>query len=309
MKKIGILSRGSSLYSTTRIEQAALKRGHRVRVIDYSRCVLTVGPDGAQVLYQGDTLDFDYVIPRVGASQTYLGTAVVRHFEAMGIRCLNGSDAIWNSRDKLTAMQIMARAGIPMPRTSFASHPRDTSLMIDGVGGAPVVVKLTESTQGSGVMLADTRQTADSMVSSMRAVNAQLVVQEFIAEARGADIRAFVVGNQVVAAMVRQAADGEFRANLHLGGCASRIRLTRDERDIAVRAARATGLQVAGVDILRSTRGPLVLEVNSSPGLEGIEDTTGVDVAERIMEFVERGELEPSDDVLGEGNPGSSAAH
>jgi ribosomal protein S6--L-glutamate ligase len=287
--KLAILSRNGNLYSTTRLREAAEARGHDVRVIDYLRCYMNITAHRPSVMLQGTELtDLDAVIPRIGASHTFYGTAVVRQFEMMGIFTANESQAISRARDKLRALQLLARNGIGLPVTGFAHSTKDISGLLDTVGGPPVVVKLTEGTQGMGIVLAETRKAAESVISAFRQLDANILVQEFIREAGGADIRAFVVGNRVVAAMRRQSAPGEFRSNLHRGGTAERIRLTPEERAVAVRAARTMGLDVCGVDLVRSKHGPLVLEVNSSPGLEGIEATSGVDVARRIVEWIEK---------------------
>ncbi len=287
--KLAILSRNANLYSTSRLREAAEARGHEVRVIDYLRCYMNITAHRPSVMLQGIELtDLDAVIPRIGASHTFYGTAVVRQFEMMGIFTANESQAISRARDKLRALQLLARNGIGLPVTGFAHSTKDINGLLDTVGGPPVVVKLTEGTQGMGIVLAETRKAAESVISAFRQLDANILVQEFIREAGGADIRAFVVGNRVVASMRRQSAPGEFRSNLHRGGTADRIRLTPEERAVAVRAARTMGLDVCGVDLVRSKHGPLVLEVNSSPGLEGIEGTTGVDVARRIVEWIEK---------------------
>jgi ribosomal protein S6--L-glutamate ligase len=287
--KLAILSRNGNLYSTSRLREAAEARGHEVRVIDYLRCYMNITAHRPSVVLQGVELtDLDAVIPRIGASHTFYGTAVVRQFEMMGIFTANESQAISRARDKLRALQLLARNGIGLPVTGFAHSTKDINGLLDTVGGPPVVVKLTEGTQGMGIVLAETRKAAESVISAFRQLDANILVQEFIREAGGADIRAFVVGNRVVASMRRQSAPGEFRSNLHRGGTADRIRLTPEERAVAVRAARTMGLDVCGVDLVRSKHGPLVLEVNSSPGLEGIEGTSGVDVARRIVEWIEK---------------------
>jgi ribosomal protein S6--L-glutamate ligase len=287
--KLAILSRNGNLYSTTRLREAAEARGHSVRVIDYLRCYMNITAHRPSVMLQGAELtDLDAVIPRIGASHTFYGTAVVRQFEMMGIFTANESQAISRARDKLRALQLLARNGIGLPVTGFAHSTKDIDGLLDTVGGPPVVVKLTEGTQGMGIVLAETRKAAESVISAFRQLDANILVQEFIREAGGADIRAFVVGNRVVAAMRRQSPPGEFRSNLHRGGTAERIRLIPEERAVAVRAARTMGLDVCGVDLVRSKHGPLVLEVNSSPGLEGIEGTSGVDVARRIVEWIEK---------------------
>ncbi|HET8620716.1 MAG TPA: 30S ribosomal protein S6--L-glutamate ligase [Acidimicrobiales bacterium] len=287
--KLAILSRNANLYSTSRLREAAEARGHDVRVIDYLRCYMNITAHRPAVMLQGTELtDLDAVIPRIGASHTFYGTAVVRQFEMMGTFTANESQAISRARDKLRALQLLARNGIGLPVTGFAHSTKDIDGLLDTVGGPPVVVKLTEGTQGMGIVLAETRKAAESVISAFRQLDANILVQEFIREARGADIRAFVVGNRVVASMRRQSAPGEFRSNLHRGGTADKIRLTPEERAVAVRAARTMGLDVCGVDLVRSKHGPLVLEVNSSPGLEGIEGTSGVDVARRIVEWIEK---------------------
>lgn len=285
--RIGILSRKASLYSTTRLREAAEKRGHEVSVIDFLRCSMGLSGKVGSVLYRGDEIEVDAVIPRIGASVTFYGTAVVRQFETMGVYTLAGSAAIGRSRDKFCAHQILSREGLGLPVTAFARSVKDTSSVIDMVGGAPLVIKLHEGTQGNGVVLAETRKAAESVIDAFRQLDANILVQEFVKEARGSDVRCIVVGGRVVAAMLRQAAPGDFRSNLHRGGSAAVAKLTTRERRTAVKAAKAIGLNVAGVDLLRSDVGPLVLEVNSSPGLEGIETTTGVDVAGEIIEFVE----------------------
>jgi len=284
---IGILSRNRSLYSTSRLADAAKARGHDVRVVDYLRCYMNITTARPEVLLAGESLHFDAVIPRIGASYTFYGTAVVRQFEVMHVYPVNESQAITRARDKLRSMQLLARAGVGLPVTSFAHSSRDIDGLLDVVGGAPVVVKLLEGTQGLGVVLAETRKAAESVIGAFRQLDANILVQEFIAEAKGADIRAFVVGGKVIAAMKRQGAPDEFRSNLHRGGSATAVKLTSIERATAVKAAKAMGLNVAGVDLVQSNHGPLVLEVNSSPGLEGIEGASGIDVADKIIEFIE----------------------
>jgi ribosomal protein S6--L-glutamate ligase len=287
--KIAILSRKASLFSTRRLKEAGEERGHEVHVIDYLRCYMDITAHKPKVIYQGEPLDdFDAVIPRIGASKTFYGTAVVCQFEMMGVFSANDSQAISRSRDKLRCLQILARQGIGLPVTGFAHSAKDIEGLIDIVGGAPLVIKLLEGTQGIGVVLAETRQAAKSVIEAFRGLEANILVQEFIKEAKGMDIRCFVVGEKVIASMKRQGAPGEFRSNIHRGGSAEKIKLTPEERSTATRAAKAMGLRVAGVDILRSNHGPVVMEVNSSPGLEGIETATGVDVARKIMEFLEK---------------------
>ena len=285
--RIGILSRKASLYSTSRLREAAEARGHHVSVIDFLRCSMGIKGRKGSILYRGHSVNVDAVIPRIGASVTFYGTAVVRQFETMGVYSLAGSNAIVTSRDKLCAHQILSRAGISLPVTAFARSVKDTTSVIELVGGAPLVIKLHEGTQGSGVVLAETQKAAESVIEAFRQLEANILVQEFIEEAGGSDVRCIVVGGRVVAVMVRHAAPGDFRSNLHRGGTAEPAKLTTKERRTAVKAAKALGLNVAGVDLLRSDRGPLVLEVNSSPGLEGIEAATGVDVAGEIIEFIE----------------------
>jgi ribosomal protein S6--L-glutamate ligase len=287
--KIAILSRKSSLYSTSRLKDAGQKRGHEVQVIDYLRCYMNITSHHPQIFYQGRKLaGFDAVIPRIGASHTFYGAAVVRQFEMMGVFSPNSSQAISRSRDKLRAMQILAAKGIGLPVTGFAHSIKDIDGLVGIVGGTPLVVKILEGTQGIGVVLAETKSAATSVIEAFRGLDVNILVQEFIKEAEGADIRAFVVGNRVVAAMKRQGAAGEFRSNLHRGGRAESIKLTREEKSTAVHAAQILGLKVAGVDILRSNHGPVVMEVNSSPGLEGIEKSSGVDVADAIIDFLEK---------------------
>lgn len=287
--KIGILSRNASLYSTRRLIEAAKARGHEVKVIDALRCYMNINSDKPEVHFKGEELTgFDAVIPRIGASVTFYGTAVLRQFEMMGVFPVNESVAITRSRDKLRSLQLLSRKGIGMPVTGFASKPDDVKDLLDMVGGAPVVIKLLEGTQGIGVVLAETKKAAESVIEAFMGLKANIMVQEFVKEAGGADIRCFVIGDKVIAAMKRQGAEGEFRSNLHRGGTASLVKITPEERKTAVAAAKAMGLNVAGVDLLRSERGPLVMEVNSSPGLEGIEKATGKDVAGMIIDFIEK---------------------
>jgi ribosomal protein S6--L-glutamate ligase len=285
--KIAILSRDSSLYSTRRLKEAGEQRGHEVHVIDYLRCYMNITSHKPKIIYQGEDLrDVDAIIPRIGAAQTFYGTAVVRQFEVMGVFSANESQAISRSRDKLRCLQILARHGIGLPVTGFAHSTKDIDGLLESVGGAPVVIKLLEGTQGIGVVLAETQQAATSVIEAFRGLDANILVQEFIKEAKGMDIRCFVVGDRVIASMKRQGAPGEFRSNIHRGGSAARIKLTPEERSTATRAAKAMGLRVAGVDILRSNHGPVVMEVNSSPGLEGIEKATEIDVAGKIIDFL-----------------------
>ncbi|MDH4107459.1 MAG: 30S ribosomal protein S6--L-glutamate ligase [Gammaproteobacteria bacterium] len=284
---ICILSTNKKLYSTRRLVEAAAERGHDVRVVNHLRCYMNIASFKPSIHYNGEELErFDAVIPRIGASVTFYGTAVVRQFEMMGTFCLNESVAISRSRDKLRSLQLLSRKGIGLPVTGFARSPGDTSDLLNLVGGAPIVLKLLEGTQGKGVVLAETRKAAESVVEAFRGINANFLVQEFIKEAKGADIRCLVVGDRVVASMMRQAQEGEFRSNLHRGGSATAIKITPEERSTAVRAARIMGLNVAGVDILRSNHGPVIMEVNSSPGLEGIEKATDKDVAGMIIDYI-----------------------
>lgn len=287
--KIAILSRNPSLYSTRRLREAAEARGHEVTVIDVLRCYMNINDNKPSIHYKGQDLDqFDAIIPRIGASVTFYGTAVLRQFEMMGCYSINHSAAISRSRDKLRSLQVLSGHGVGMPITGFACKPDDVPDLIKMVGGAPLVIKLLEGTQGIGVVLAETRKAAESVLEAFMGLKANIMVQEFIEEAGGADIRCFVLGDKVIAAMKRQAQEGEFRSNLHRGGEARLVRITPEERKTAVASAKAMGLQVAGVDLLRSSRGPLVMEVNSSPGLEGIEKATGKDVAELIVEHIEK---------------------
>lgn len=286
--KIAILSRKTNLHSTQRLVEAAVQRGHEVHVIDPLRCYMNISPQRPTLYHKEMLLDgFDAVIPRIGASITFYGTAVLRQFEMMGVFPLNESVAITRARDKLRSLQLLSRRDIGLPLTAVAHAPDDTREVLDMVGGAPVVIKLVEGTQGIGVVLAETTQAAEGLIETFWNFRANILVQEFIKEAGGADLRCFVIGKKVVAAMKRQAKQGDFRSNLHRGGTASVVKLTPEERKTAIRAAKVIGLNVAGVDILRSERGPLVLEVNSSPGLEGIEAASGKDVAGMIIRFIE----------------------
>lgn len=287
--KIAILSRNSKLYSTSRLMEAAKNRGHEVRVLDPLRCYMNITSLNPSIHYRGEELTgFDAVIPRIGASITFYGTAVLRQFEMMNVFPLNESVAVGRSRDKLRSTQLLARKGIGLPVTGFAHNPDDIDDLINEVGGAPLVIKLLEGTQGIGVVLTETKKAAESVIQAFMGLNANIMTQEFIKEAGGSDIRCFVVDGKVVAAMKRQAAEGEFRSNLHRGGSASLIRLTPEERSTAVRAASIMGLNVCGVDMLRSNHGPVVMEVNSSPGLEGIEKASQKDVADLIIQFIEK---------------------
>ncbi len=287
--KIGVLSGNPELYSTRRLVEAGKKNGHEIRVVDPLRCYMTIASQRPTIHYRGEELSgFDAIIPRIGASITFYGTAVVRQFEMMGVYSVNESVAISRSRDKLRSLQLLARRGIGLPVTGFAHSTQYTQDLISLAGGAPLVIKLLEGTQGIGVVLAETDKAAESVIEAFRGLKENILVQEFIKEAQGADIRCFVVGDKVVAAMKRQGKEGEFRSNLHRGGKASVVRLTPEERSTASRAARIMGLNVAGVDLLRSNHGPVVMEVNSSPGLEGIETATDKDVADLIIQFIEK---------------------
>ena len=287
--KIAILSTNRSLYSTRRLVEAGEKRGHRMPVYNHKRCYMNIMSSNPQIHYNGTVIEgVDAIIPRIGASVSFYGTAVVRQFEVMGVYSVNESVAIRRSRDKLRALQLLSRKGIGLPRTGFANAPGDTDDLLDLVGGAPVVIKLLEGTQGVGVVLAETKKAAESVIEAFRGLKANFMVQEFIKEADGADIRCLVVGDKVVASMIRKGREGDFRSNLHRGGTAKLVKITPEERRTAVRSAQIMGLNVAGVDMLRSSRGPVVMEVNSSPGLEGIETATGKDVAGMIIEFIEK---------------------
>ncbi|WP_420347180.1 30S ribosomal protein S6--L-glutamate ligase [Pelagibius sp.] len=287
--KILMLARNPNLYSHRRLVAAAEARGHELDIANTLRCYMNITSHRPMVIYNGEKLaGYDAVIPRIGASITYYGLAVLRQFEMMGVFPLNESVAIGRSRDKLRSMQLLARDGIGLPVTAFAHDPKVTEEVIKIAGGAPVVIKLLEGTQGIGVVLADTKNSAKSVVEAFRGANVNILVQEFIKEAGGTDIRAFVVGGKVVAAMQRKGAADDFRSNLHRGGEATRIKITAEERSTAVRAAKAMGLNVCGVDMLRSNHGAVVMEVNSSPGLEGVEKATGVDVADLMVQFLEK---------------------
>ncbi len=287
--RIAILSRSRKIYSTSRLVEAAKSRGHDAQVVDTLRCYMNIASHRPTMHFRGEQLEpFDAVIPRIGASITFYGTAVLRQFEMMGTFPLNESVAVTRSRDKLRSLQLLARRGIGLPVTGFARAPDDIGDLIEMVGGAPLVAKLLEGTQGIGVVLCETRKAAESVLEAFMGLNVSIMVQEYIKEAGGADIRCFVIGDKVVASIKRQAKPGEFRSNLHRGGTAALIKITPQERAVAVRSARIMGLNVAGVDLLRSNHGPLVMEVNSSPGLEGIESATGKDVAGMIIEFLEK---------------------
>jgi ribosomal protein S6--L-glutamate ligase len=291
--KLVILSRNPKLYSTKRLVEAGEQHGHEVVVLDHMKCVLVIEQGQPHIFYQGKEVSgVGAVIPRIGASATLYGAAVVRQFEMKKIFTAVESQALTRSRDKLRSLQLLSRAGLGMPKTSFAYNSKDLDIIINQVGGAPVVIKLLEGTQGIGVILAETHNVAKSVIEGFLSIDANILVQEFIKESKGADIRAFVVDGQVVGAMKRQGAEGEFRSNLHRGGKATLIKLTPEEKSTAIKAAKKLGLGIAGVDMLQSTRGPLIMEVNSSPGLEGIEGATGVDIAGKIIDYVERNEIQ-----------------
>lgn len=300
--KIVILSRNPKLYSTRRLVEAAEANGHEVHVLDVLRCYMNITSAKPSIHYKGKVLqDFDAVIPRIGASVTFYGAAVLRQFEMMGVYPLNESVAISRSRDKLRALQLLSRKGVGLPVTGFANKPDDIDDLITMVGGPPLVVKLLQGTQGIGVVLAETQKAAESVIESFLGLKASVLVQEFIREAHGADIRCFVIGEKVVAAMMRQAKEGEFRSNIHRGGSAKLVKITPVERETAVRAARTMGLNMCGVDILRSNHGPVVMEVNSSPGLKGIEEASGKDIAGMIIKFIESNAKEGKTRTRGRG--------
>lgn len=286
---IKILSRNSSLYSTQRLIEAAKKRNHNVEVMDPLKCDLIIEKKKPSVFYRGKMItNTDAVIPRIGASVTFYGTAVVRQFEMMGVFTTTESQALVRSRDKLRSLQVLSRARLGLPKTVFTNYSKNVGEVIDHVGGAPLIIKLLEGTQGLGVVLAETKNAAESVIEAFNGLQARVIVQEFIKEAGGADIRALIVDGHVVGAMKRQGKEGEFRSNLHRGGTATVIELSDEEEIAAIKAAKAMGLGVAGVDMLQSSRGPLILEVNSSPGLEGIEQATGKDIAKSIIRYIER---------------------
>lgn len=287
--RIAILSRNPKLYSTKRLVEAGKARGHQVDIINTMLCYMDITKSRPVVRYKGEELPYyDAVIPRIGASVTFYGTSVVRQFEMMGTFSVNESVAISRSRDKLRSLQLLARKGVGLPRTGFANQSSNTADLIKTVGGAPLVIKLLEGTQGIGVVLAENTKSAESIIQAFMGLKANILVQEFIKEAGGADIRCFVIGDKVVAAMKRQGAEGEFRSNLHRGGSATLVKLSKEERATAVTAAKAMGLGMCGVDLLQSNSGPVVMEVNSSPGLEGIEKATGKDVAGLVFDYIEK---------------------
>jgi ribosomal protein S6--L-glutamate ligase len=287
--QIVILSRNSNLYSTKRLVEAAKQRGHTARVVDHTKCYVVIEAGNPTLYYKGELLkNVDAIIPRIGASVTFYGTAIVRQFEMMQVFSSTRSQAIVRSRDKLRSMQVLSKAGVGIPKTAFASKATEADYAIKQVGGAPVVIKLLEGTQGIGVVLAETQKAAKSVIEAFHGLKADILIQEFIKESAGADIRAFVVDGEVIGAIKRQGKDGEFRSNLHRGGDGSVIELSQEEIDAALKAAKALQLSIAGVDMLRSNRGPLILEVNSSPGLKGIETITNIDIAGKIVEYIER---------------------
>jgi ribosomal protein S6--L-glutamate ligase len=292
--KIAMMARNPNLYSHKRLKEAAEQRGHTLDIINTLRCVMNIASRKPDIYYDGEKLTgYDAVIPRIGASVTFYGLAVLRQFEMAGVYPLNESVAIGRSRDKLRSTQILARDGIGLPVTTFAHDPKQTEEVLKMAGGAPLVIKLLEGTQGLGVVLADTDRSAKSVIEAFRSANVNILVQQFIKESSGTDIRALVVGGKVVAAMQRTGGEGEFRSNLHRGGTAKRIKLTPEERSTAVRSAKSMGLNVCGVDMLRAKDGPVVMEVNSSPGLEGVENATGIDIAGLIIELLEK-QAEPN---------------
>ncbi|MDZ7719187.1 MAG: 30S ribosomal protein S6--L-glutamate ligase [Balneolaceae bacterium] len=286
---IVILSRNRNLYSTKRLIESIENKGHKPVVLDHLKCDIVMEQDKPSVYYNGEKIDnVAAVIPRIGASVTFYGAAVVRQFEMMNIPTVVESQALVRSRDKLRSLQILARSNVGMPKTVFTNYSKEVTKLIDSVGGAPLIVKLLEGTQGYGVVLAPTKKAAESIIEAFHSMKARVIVQEFISEAKGADIRAFVIDNKVVGAMKRQGKEGEFRSNLHQGGSGTLIKLKNNERKAALTAAKAMNLSIAGVDLLQSERGPLVLEVNSSPGLQGIEKATGKDIANEVIEYVEK---------------------
>lgn len=300
--KIAMLARNANLYSHKRLVEAAEERGHELDILNTLRCSMNITSHRPRVMYDGHTLSgYDAVIPRIGASITQYGLAVLRQFEMAGIWSLNESVAIGRARDKLRSLQVLSRRGLGLPVTAFAHDPKQTDEVLKVVGGAPCVIKLLEGTQGIGVVLAETEKSAKSVIEAFRGANVNILVQEFIKEAGSSDIRAFVIGGKVVAAMMRTGAEDDFRSNLHRGGSAKTIKITPEERSTAVRAAKAMGLNVCGVDMLRSNHGPVIMEVNSSPGLEGIENATGKDVAGMIIDFIEKNQTPGKTRTRGQG--------
>ena len=286
--KLGILSQDIKLYSTSRLYETAIKRGHDTQVVSYLRCYMNIAKAKPRIFFRGDELSFDSVIPRIAATWTFYGAAVVRQFELMGAFSANSSASISRSRDKLRALQLIGNSGVEMPVTGYVHFSRDIESVLNTVGEPPFVIKLLEGTQGRGVVLTETMDAAISAIETMKNIDANILIQEFIKESAGEDIRAIVVGDKVVASMKRKAKPGEFRSNVHLGGSVSNYEMTEEEKDSAIRSAKVLGLQVAGVDLLQSSRGPLVLEVNSSPGLEGIEKVNGADLADKIIDYIEK---------------------
>ncbi|WP_052599522.1 30S ribosomal protein S6--L-glutamate ligase [Aureispira sp. CCB-QB1] len=287
--KMAILSRNPRLYSTQRIKEAGEKRGHEMLIIDHTKCNIIIEQKKPQIYYKGNVLtDIDAIIPRIGASVTFYGAAVIRQFEMMKVFTATSSQALVDSRDKLRSLQLLSSAGLGMPKTVFTNYSKDVANVIDIVGGAPCILKLLEGTQGVGVVLAETPSAAKSVLEAFNGLQARVIAQQFISEAKGADLRAFVVDGVVVGAMKRQGKEGEFRSNLHQGGSASIIQLSDEEENAALKAAKTLGLAIAGVDMLQSNSGPMILEVNSSPGLEGIEKATEKDIAKSIIRYVER---------------------
>jgi ribosomal protein S6--L-glutamate ligase len=287
---IAILSRNSKLYSTLRLYESVVDAGHRATILDHLKCDIVSEKDNPCIYYKGDKVSgIDAVIPRIGASVTFYGSAVVRQFEMMKVFTAVESQALVRSRDKLRSLQILARAGVGMPKTVFTNYSTEVKKLIESVDGPPIIVKLLEGTQGVGVVLAPTTKAAESIIQAFHSMKARVIVQEFIKEAKGEDVRAFIVDGKVVGAMKRKGHEDEFRSNVHRGGSVELIKLTKEERRAALISAKAMGLSIAGVDMLQSDRGPLVLEVNSSPGLEGIEKATGNDIAADIIGYVERG--------------------
>jgi ribosomal protein S6--L-glutamate ligase len=286
---IAILSTNKNLYSTRRLREAGEKRGHEMVVLNHTKCYVVMEPGNPRIYYKDHPIEnVDAIIPRIGASVTFYGSSIIRQFEMRKTYSTLSSLALVRSRDKLRAIQILARHGVGFPKTAFAKYPSDIDYLIKEVGGTPLIVKLLEGTQGLGVVLAETRKAAKSVIEAFYGLSANILIQEFIPEANGCDIRAIVVGNKVVAAYKRVGKEGDFRSNLHRGGTGEPIKLNKVEREVAIKAANALGLQIAGVDMLQSNRGPLVLEVNSSPGLEGVERYTGIDVAGKIIEYIEQ---------------------
>ena len=285
--KLGILSQDIRLYSTSRLYESAKNRGHDTEVVSYLRCYMNIAKAKPRISFQGRQMNFDVVIPRIAATWTFYGAAVVRQFELMGALSANSSASISRSRDKLRALQLIGNSGVEMPITGYVHLSRDIESVLKSVGQPPYVIKLLEGTQGRGVVLTETMEAAISAIETMKKIDANILIQEFISESRGEDIRAIVVGDKVVASMKRKAKPGEFRSNVHLGGSVENYDLNEQEKESAIKAAKVLGLSVAGVDLIQSNRGPLVLEVNSSPGLEGIEKASGIDVAEKIIEYLE----------------------